>query len=127
MNRRAFLFAGLATPVALSAAWAADVQMIYVGGQDCPYCRMWRDTYEKAWCASPDFGRVTWIEVDPPHLREAYQARHWPAELRAVLEQVPRKSGTPRFLIVKDGEIVSNELGVNKWEATLGRLQQVIG
>src|SRR6478609_5424623 len=117
MNRRAFVFASLAASVApalvMSTAHATgNLQVIYVGGQDCPPCRRWATTYKDSWLASPDFGRVTWYEVEPPHLKEAYQQRHWPEALRPVLAQVPRKSGTPRFLIVADGRIVSNEVGV---------------
>jgi hypothetical protein len=131
MNRRAFLFAGplagLAASTSLSTARAASgIEMIYVGGWDCPYCVAWRKQHEKAWRASPEFKQVTWIEVDPPRLREAYQPRFWKGELEDVLEQIPRKSGTPRFLIVKDGQIVSNELGSNKWGITLNRLHKLL-
>jgi hypothetical protein len=130
MNRRAFLFAslftGLAAPALVSTARAAGpIRMIFVSGQDCSYCRMWRNRYEESWRASPEFRHVTWTEIEPAHLREAYQARYWPSDLRDVLDQVPRKSGTPRFLIVRDGEIVSNELGVNRWGVTLNHLRNL--
>ena len=71
--------------------------------------------------------RVAWIEVDPPKLKEAYQERYWPGDLKPILDQVPRKSGTPRFLIVKDGKIVSNEFGTSKWLATLADLKKILG
>ena len=131
MNRRAFFFAsvltGLAVPVLVSTSRAAGpIRMIFVSGQDCSYCRMWRNKYEESWRASPEFQHVTWTEIEPAHLREAYQARYWPADLHDILDQVPRKNGTPRFLIVKDGEIVSNELGTNKWGVTLNRLRKLL-
>ncbi|MBS0519228.1 MAG: hypothetical protein JSR90_11090 [Proteobacteria bacterium] len=129
MNRRAFLFAGVAAAALPAAAWArgGGIEVIYVGGWDCPYCTKWKNEYKADWLASPEFKRVTWIEIDPPRLREAYQPRYWPADLADVLEQVPRKHGTPRFLIVKGGRIVSNELGVNKWAITLDRLHKLLG
>ena len=43
-----------------------------------------------------------------------------------MLAQVPSKSGTPRFLIVRDGRIVSNEFGVSKWENTLTELKHIL-
>ena len=68
--------------------------------------------------------KVTWVEVESPKLREAYKERYWPAELRPVLARLPRKSGTPRFLIVKDGPVVSNEFGSGRWAATMADLRK---
>jgi hypothetical protein len=128
MNRRAFVFASLAASAALCPAQAAsDIKIIYVGGWDCPPCTQWKNTHKAKWLASPEFQRVAWIEVDPPKLKEAYQERYWPGDLKPILDQVPRKSGTPRFLIVKDGKIVSNEFGASKWLATLADLKKILG
>ena len=127
MNRRALLFAALAvstTPIV--AAAVSDLKVIYVGGWDCPPCTQWKNTHKAKWLASPEFQQVTWIEVDPPKLREAYQERYWPGDLKPILDQVPRKSGTPRFLIVKDGKIVSNEFGTSKWLATMADLKKIL-
>jgi len=128
MNRRAFVFANLAASVATGTAHAArDLQVIYVGGQDCPPCQRWIATYRDRWLASPEYRQVTWYEVAPPHLKEAYQERHWPDPLRPVLAQVPYKSVTPRFLVVQDGRIVSNESGVSKWLNTMAELRKLLG
>ena len=128
MNRRAFVFASLATATALGPAQAAsDIKVIYVGGWDCPPCTKWKNDYKAQWLASPEFQRVTWLEVDPPKLKEAYQERNWPGDLKPILDQLPRKSGTPRFLIVKDGKVVSNEFGASKWNATMTDLKKILG
>jgi hypothetical protein len=128
MNRRAFLFASAASAAIGTPTGAASrLHVIYVGGLDCPPCLRWRASYEARWMASPERRRVTFTEIEPPHLRDAYQERHWPGELRQVLAQVPRKSGTPRFLIVKDGRVVSNELGGSKWLNTMAHLRKILG
>jgi hypothetical protein len=131
MNRRAFVFASLAAVPALSGASSparadSNVDVLYIGGQDCPPCRRWRASYHNKWLASHEFQKVDWFEIEPMHLKEAYDERHWPRGLRAVLAQVPRKSGTPRFLIVNDGKIVSNHLGVSSWLKTLADLKQYL-
>jgi hypothetical protein len=130
MNRRAFLFAAMAAfaiPVAAPAAPnALDLKVIYVGGLDCPPCTKWKNQYKAGWLASAEYRQVTWFEIDPPKLREAYQPRFWPDQLKPILDQVPRKSGTPRFLIVKDGKIVSNEFGVSKWLSTMANLKKIL-
>lgn len=132
MKRRDLLFAGLTVPLLARSVRAApdvapDVHVVYVGGWDCSYCVTWKNEYKAAWIASPQFMRVRWTEVDTPHLREAYRTRYWPGELEPIREQLPRKSGTPRFIVARDGEVVSNELGVNKWEHILTVIRSLVG
>lgn len=128
MDRRALLFAGLAAAFAAPAAHAApELKVIYVGGWDCTPCTTWKNKYKAEWLASPEYPHVAWYEVDPPKLKEAYQERYWPRELRPVLDQLPRKSGTPRFLIVRDGRVVTNEFGASKWTLVLNELRKMLG
>ena len=132
MIRRAFLIASLlaATSSLLAnsgAGAASDLTVIYVGGLDCPPCTQWKNTQKARWLASPEYRKVTWVEVESPKLREAYKERYWPADLRPVLAQLPRKSGTPRFLIVRDGKIVSNEFGTGGWAPTVADLKKELG
>ncbi|WP_428667993.1 hypothetical protein [Reyranella sp.] len=131
MNRRAFLFASLAA----SSTWsgmscathaASDIQLIYIGGQDCGGCKRWRANAHPRWLASEEIQKVSYFEIEPITLKDAYDERSWPRGLRAVLAQVPHKSGTPRFLIVQDGRIVSNQLGVSAWTSTLADLKQLM-
>jgi hypothetical protein len=131
MNRRAFLFASLAASPTLSGMpssvrAAPDIQVIYIGGQDCPPCRRWRANAHPRWLASDEIQKVSYFEIEPINLKDAYDERNWPRGLRAILAQVPRKSGTPRFLIVQVGRIVSNQLGVSAWTSTLADLKQLV-
>jgi len=120
--------AGLAGSAAFSSAHASpSIKVVYVGGWDCPYCTEWKNKYKAGWVASPEYKKVTYVEVDPPKLREAYQARYWPGDLAPILEQVPRKSGTPRWLVVRDGRIVGNEFGVSKWSRIVEELKKELG
>ena len=128
MTRRAFLIAGLLASTSLASARAASgLTVIYVGGRDCPPCTQWKNTQKARWLASLEFPKVTWVEVESLKLKEAYQERYWPADLRPVLAQLPRRSGTPRFLIVKAGKIVSNEFGGGKWATTMADLKKLLG
>ncbi len=127
MNRRALVFAALvASTIPAAGRAASDLTVVYVGGWDCPPCTQWKNTQKAGWLASPEFPKVTWIEVDVPKLKEAYQERYWPGELKPILDQIPRKGGTPRFLILKDGRIVSNEFGGNRWVATMDDLRKLL-
>jgi hypothetical protein len=127
MNRRAFVFALLAAASIPAIGQAApDLKVIYVGGQDCQPCVRWKNTHLDKWRSSSEYRRVAWFEIEPASLKEAYQARFWPDELKPVLDQLPRKSTTPRFLIVKDGKVVANLTGSSKWPEILADLNQLL-
>jgi hypothetical protein len=100
------------------------IKVVYVGGKDCGPCETWKKKYKADWLASPEYKRVAWIEVDPPRLKDAYQARYWPGELAPILDQVPRKSGTPRFLLVRNNKVIANESGVSKWTKIVDALKK---
>jgi hypothetical protein len=130
MNRRALLFAGLAVAATANGparAAPAVIRVILIGGPDCPPCVRWKREYLDAWIASPEFRHVVWEEVGAARFREAYQERYWPGDLAAILAQIPRKSGAPRFLIVQSGRLVSNHLGVSRWADTLDDLRKLLG
>ena len=129
MTRRAFVFASLAAATAVSGAAQAapDIKVIYVGGLDCEPCTRWKHTYLQGWMASPEFRQVTWVEVESPKLKDAYQRRFWSGELGAVLDQLPRKTVVPRFLVVQDGQVVANQAGVNKWTTLMSDLRKILG
>ena len=44
-----------------------------------------------------------------------------------MLAQIPRKSGTPRFLVVRNGKLVANEFGTGRWAATVADLKKELG
>ena len=120
-SRRSLLVtaAGFAGAAVLPAAAAGPIKVVYVGGWDCEPCALWKKRYKADWLASPQFPKVAWIEVESPKLKEAYQERFWPDELRPVLGSLPKKAGTPRFLVVKDGKVIANEFGVSTWPRIL--------
>ena len=129
LPRRSLLFAaGLAGSLSsLPAGAAGPLQVVYVGGWDCEPCATWKKRYKAEWVASREFARVTWIEVESPTLKAAYQERYWPEELRPVLASLPRKSGTPRFLVVRDGRVIANEFGVSTWIKVLDVVKKQTG
>jgi hypothetical protein len=126
MDRRAFVFSGVVGLATLSPAFAqaSPLTVIYIGGQDCPNCAQWKSQYKAAWDGSPESKKVKWVAVDPPSLRDAYSSRNWPAEQKPILDNLPSKSGTPRFVLVKNGAIISNHSGVRGWQSTFVDIQK---
>ena len=127
MQRRAFVLAWLVVPVTLSQAKAADsIRVIYIGGKDCAPCANWKQRYRADWLASAEYKRVIYTEVESPKLKEAYQERYWQGDLKPILEQIPAKKGTPRFLIVKDGKIVANMFDRDNWPSIMSALKKML-
>ena len=108
-------------------AASSDLTVIYVGGGDCPPCTRWKTTQKPRWLASPEFPKVTWVEVESPSSRTPTRSATGRRGLRPVLAQLPRKAVTPRFLIVSDGKVVSNEFGSGRWAATMADLKKLLG
>ena len=106
---------------------AAGVMFVYVGGWDCPYCTVWKNEQKAKFLASDVGKHVRIVEIDVPLLKEAYQERYWPEEMRPVLAQVPRKSGTPRFLVVKNGKLIANAFGNNEWPRAVEAMRKALG
>ena len=128
MDRRHFLFGLLAsTALAPLAAYAAsDLKVIYIGGWDCPPCNAWKKNRKQGWLDSAEFKQVTWIEVEAPNLKRAYEDTYWPAQLRSIRDQLPKKSGTPRFVVVKDGKVVANHFGGTTWDNALADIKKAL-
>jgi hypothetical protein len=125
MNRRTFVAAGLlGSTLHLPARAASPLKVIYIGGWDCQPCIAWKNKYKAEWLASPEFKKITWIEVESPKLKEAYQERFWPGDLRSILDQLPHKSGTPRFLVVRNDKVIANEFGTGQWPKILAELKK---
>jgi hypothetical protein len=57
-------------------------------------------------------------------MRAAYDVSNWPDHLVTILQNLPLKSGTPRFLIVMNGQLYANELG--RWNRTVSYLRELI-
>lgn len=137
MKRRPILLAAAFAPLALEVRaqgqapqnqpGQAQPVVINVAAANCPYCTMWTKQYKADWLASPLYRKVRYVETTSPAVASAYEARYWPADLKPVLDRVPRKSGTPRFIIAQNNGIVFNEFGVNTWVRLLDRLQTLVG
>jgi len=129
MQRRGLVLAGLLSVATLSQSSAQQqpVTVLYVGGWDCSFCRAWKSNSKAAWLASPQFSKVKFVEIDTPKLKDAYETRNWPEQYRPILAQLPKKFGTPRFVVVQDGKVVSNEEGTGEWDRTMTKIRELVG
>ena len=123
MKRRALIAAALATLAPGTVRAGSRIELVYIGARECPYCALWTRRDKPALLASPMFKRLTFIEIEPRRIRDAYNPRHWPARLVPILQQLLIKDGTPRFLILKDGVLHANSLG--DWQDVVPLLRRL--
>ena len=113
--------AALAALPALSRAQSRVPQyqkldLLYLGTDDCPYCRRWESRTKDAFLASPEGRAVNFVHVKGRTLREPIVEQHYPPEFRWVFEKIGPSRGVPRFLLVMDGKLVMSAFGLNEWE-----------
>ena len=125
MKRRSLLLASAAS-LASAEAFAAPniIQLVYIGGRDCPSCLEWLRDSRPRFLASSLYKKVRYVEIETAKMRAAYDVRNWPDHLATILDHLPHKSGTPRFLIVMNGQLYANELG--RWNRTVTYLRELI-
>jgi hypothetical protein len=125
MHRRTLLSAGLlAIPLDAVARQAAPphLTVINVAARDCLYCVAWTIQSKPAWLESREYRLVRYAEIDAPTVKRAYEAEYW-GDLAGVIDKLPRRSGTPRFLLVRDGDVVFNQFGMSGWPKLLDELR----
>jgi hypothetical protein len=131
MQRRIFISTGLLATAFVSSSLAQQapqgVTVLYVGGWDCSICKAWKSTSKAGWLASKEYAKVKYVEIDTPKLKDAYESRNWPKEYRAILDQLPAKFGTPRFIVIRDGKILANETGTAGWDPVAAKVRELVG
>ncbi|MGE3647851.1 MAG: hypothetical protein AB7G10_05915 [Reyranellaceae bacterium] len=97
--------------------------MIYIGGANCEPCKIWKGTQKRDWVKSKEYPLVRYVEIEPMELQEAYVARNW-REWRWVLDGIQQRAGTPRFIVLKNRDIISNS---TSWTSTYGTIKLALG
>ena len=68
---------------------------------------------------------VQYLEIEPATTNDAYLPRYW-RDWAWVLERLPVQRGTPRFIVLKDREIVGNFFQGNPWPPTYNVIKTVL-
>lgn len=92
------------------------VEVIYLGTNDCPYCRHWEAARKPELLASSEGKAASYREVHGETLRKPIEAAHYPADLKWLAEQIGPSRGVPRFVLVVDGKVVMNVMGTEAYQ-----------
>lgn len=107
----------LALLLASAAALAqGKVEVIYLGTDDCPYCRHWEAARRPELLASPEGRAASYREVRGDTLRRPIEAKHYPDDLKWLAEAIGPSRGVPRFLLVVDGKVTHSVYGTEAYQ-----------
>jgi hypothetical protein len=113
------------------AAAADEITVVYLGTDDCPYCRHWearaKGELAEELRSSAAGQAVRYVEVKGETLRQPIVERHYPDELKWLARRLGPSRGVPRFILVVNGEVAWSVFGTNNYERTfLPALRQAI-
>lgn len=109
------LLAALLALLSALASAASDIEIIYLGTDDCPYCRYWEAARRPELLASPEGRAARYHEVRGRTLREPIRESHYPPGLKWVYDQVGPSRGVPRFVLAVGGRVVLNVAGTEAY------------
>jgi hypothetical protein len=109
------------------AAFAQQVELLYVAAADCGFCRRWEAQYlqERKPKASLDWNGVRFTMVDIGSFRASFSAADAPAHLQQGMAKAMQAAGqsnlrgTPWFALFVDGEVRVHGFGVNAFETRI--------
>ena len=102
------------------ACAADDIAVVYLGTNDCPYCRHWearaKGELKEELLSSPEGRAVRYYEVKGETLRQPIVERHYPDELKWLGRQLGPSRGVPRFILLVNGKVAWSVFGTNDYE-----------
>jgi len=114
------LLALLALLAWAGVAAAVDIAVVYLGTDDCPYCRHWESRAKGELMAelraSTAGKAVRYYEVRGETLRRPIEERHYPDELKWLARRLGPSRGVPRFILVVNGEVAWSVFGTSDYE-----------
>ncbi len=103
-----------------ASAAAGGIAIVYLGADDCPYCRHWEARAKGELMAELQAtagGKAArYYEVKGETLRRPIEERHYPEELKWLARRLGPSRGVPRFVLVVNGEVTWSVYGTSDYE-----------
>jgi hypothetical protein len=126
----------------LACLWTAEVaaqarvkpdsiiDLVYLGGPDCPYCRAWEAKELPKLRAMEEFKHIRFTHV----LKKIPEPVPPPAELPAHLKPMygemirltKNRGGSPQFVLLLDGVVVRGGFGTSSYHALLPVMTELV-
>lgn len=130
--------AGVAFACLLATAAAAQgrvrpdsiIDLVYLGGPDCPYCRAWEAKELPRLREMEEFKHIRFTHVLKKIPQPVPQPAGLPAHLMPMYDQMVSKTGgrggSPQFVLLLDGVAVRGGFGTQAYYALLPAMTELV-
>jgi len=91
----------------------SDILVVYIGASNCPDCFIFKGKYYPHWIKSDEYRQVTYREMEFMTYEDTSSDNEWPNDLKWLKNATYTREGSPRWIVLIDGLIVSNEMSWN--------------
>ena len=95
----------------------SEIVLIYLSARNCPPCTVFEKKRLPEWASSNAAKTVTFHKFKFARFQNTSGDRGWPEEFRWVREKTYVRIGAPRFIVLLDNRVISNQLG-RRWTTT---------
>ena len=106
------------------------IDLVYLGGPDCPYCRAWEAKELPALQAMPDYRHIRFTHVPKVINSPVPDASRLPPHLAPMRDEMMRqmrgRSGSPQFVLLVDGRAVDGGFGTPAYHRLLPTMSELV-
>lgn len=104
------------------------VTLVYLRAANCHYCLSWERNVEPKWLASAERGKVSYRALSFATFKDLTTDNVWPDDLKWIREELNVRKGTPRWVLVRDREVLAKAFGSNHWgDIMMPAIQRAVG
>lgn len=106
------------------AEGAGKMSLVYVGAFNCAPCTAWERKYRAHTAEFCGKNGIDFREVKAGTYKDTKYTAPWPDDLEWIAKSGNATRGTPRFIVIVDGKIRRNTLGLGGWETEVWPMLQ---
>ena len=106
------------------------IDLVYLGGPDCPYCRAWEAKELPRLRQMEEYKHIRFTHVLKKIPQPVPQPADLPAHLKPMYDQMARQTrgrgGSPQFVLLLDGVAVHGGFGTPAYYALMPALTELV-
>lgn len=106
------------------------IDLVYLGGSDCPYCRAWEANELPRLREMPDYQHIRFTHVSKVIRSPVPDKSRLPAHLAPMHDEMIRqtggRSGSPQFVLLVDGRAVDGGFGTQAYHRLVPTMSELV-